>query len=276
MARALQVEELTTAHAFQVEEPTTARAFQVEEPITTHVLQAGTIQSLLGMTLRTTHIHPTRLLRVKGQAESQLLWCNVQNVRVETWMAKSAALQLVQPIGARFAAGGLTNQDVGAPPPLGFPHTMLNVERVKDNMWLAFIEKLFTNREIRTNVQTRYLRFKGYRTRAKATCATSLVFNCGKFWPGFGVATCSLKQCQVCGRACHTQKGFVEVATWGRQRMKNTCSLSVQILIKLGNAFVQPSFIHTRTFAEFMQIMNMVTLAKFVACYQYQRTIYPP
>ncbi len=28
-------------------------------------------------------------------------------------------------------------------------------------MWLAFIEKLFTNCEIETSVQTRYLRFKG-------------------------------------------------------------------------------------------------------------------
>jgi hypothetical protein len=28
-------------------------------------------------------------------------------------------------------------------------------------MRLAFIEKFFTNHEIRTNVQTRYLRFKG-------------------------------------------------------------------------------------------------------------------
>ncbi len=37
---------------------------------------------------------------------------------------------------------------------------MFNVERVKDNMQLAFIEKLLTNSAIRTNVQTRYLRFK--------------------------------------------------------------------------------------------------------------------
>jgi hypothetical protein len=43
----------------------------------------------------------------------------------------------------------------------GFPHTMLNVKRAKHNMWLAFIEKLFTNREIGTSVQTKYLRFKG-------------------------------------------------------------------------------------------------------------------
>jgi hypothetical protein len=46
-----------------------------------------------------------------------------------------------------------------APP--GFPHTMLSVKRVKHNMRLAFIEKLFINYEIRTSVQTKYLRFKG-------------------------------------------------------------------------------------------------------------------
>jgi len=38
---------------------------------------------------------------------------------------------------------------------------MLSVKRVKHNMQLAFIEKLFINREIGTNVQTRYLHFKG-------------------------------------------------------------------------------------------------------------------
>jgi len=33
---------------------------------------------------------------------------------------------------------------------------------------------------------------------------------------------------------------------------------------------------HTSTFAELMQIMNTVALAKFVACCQYQKTICPP
>jgi hypothetical protein len=37
-----------------------------------------------------------------------------------------------------------------APP--SFPHTMLNVKKVKHNMWLTFIEKFFTNREIGTGV----------------------------------------------------------------------------------------------------------------------------
>jgi hypothetical protein len=44
---------------------------------------------------------------------------------------------------------------------VSFPQTMLSVKKVKDNMQLAFIEKIFTNREIETNVQTRYLHFKG-------------------------------------------------------------------------------------------------------------------
>jgi hypothetical protein len=35
------------------------------------------------------------------------------------------------------------------------------ITMVKHDMWLDFIEKLFTNREIETSVQTRYLHFKG-------------------------------------------------------------------------------------------------------------------
>jgi hypothetical protein len=98
-------------------------------------------------------------------------------------------------------------------------------------------------------------------------------------------------------------------------RMKSTCSLCVQIHIhrKLGNVFVwlcllstlalsmsscrlrtwwpwsslwhaqkvkerfclALPLIHTNTLAELMQTMNTVALAKFVACCQYQKTIYP-
>jgi hypothetical protein len=61
----------------------------------------------------------------------------------------------------------LINQEAEAPPPLGFPHTMLSVKRVKDNMWLTFIEKLFTNHEIGTSVHTRYLHFKGMSYESK-------------------------------------------------------------------------------------------------------------
>ncbi len=97
----------------------------------TRALQAGTIELPLGTVPRSMHIHPPCLA------------------------------SLMQPVGGRSTTRGLINQEVGIPPPPGFPHTMLNVKRVKDNMRLAFIEKLFTNREIGTNVQTIYLRFKG-------------------------------------------------------------------------------------------------------------------
>jgi hypothetical protein len=33
---------------------------------------------------------------------------------------------------------------------------------------------------------------------------------------------------------------------------------------------------HTSTLTKLMQTTNMVALAKFVACYQYQKTICPP
>jgi hypothetical protein len=48
--------------------------------------------------------------------------------------------------------GGPINQEAGALPPPGFPHIMLNVKKVKDNMWLTFIENFFTNRKIKTNM----------------------------------------------------------------------------------------------------------------------------
>jgi hypothetical protein len=98
---------------------------------TTCALQAGTTELPLGIVLVSTHRHPTCLTR------------------------------LVQPVGGRSTTKGPINQEVGIPPPPGFPHTMLNVKRVKDNMQLAFIEKFFTNCEIRTSVQIRYLCFKG-------------------------------------------------------------------------------------------------------------------
>jgi hypothetical protein len=76
-------------------------------------------------------------------------------------MVELVVLQLMQLIGARSVVGGPTNQEAGAPPLPCFPHTMLSVKKVKDNMRHAFIEKLFTNHEIGTSVQTRYLHFKG-------------------------------------------------------------------------------------------------------------------
>jgi hypothetical protein len=120
VARALQVEELARAHALQV-----------EELVTAHVLQVGTIQPPLGTAPRTMHIHPTCPTRVRGSGKNQVLWCNVHYIQVGVRKAKLAALQVVQLIGTKSATKGSTNQKAGAPPPPGFPHTMLNVERWK-------------------------------------------------------------------------------------------------------------------------------------------------
>jgi hypothetical protein len=103
---------------------------------TTLTFQARMALLPLGTVPETMHIHPTRLAGVRGWVENQIPWCNAHNIRV----------------GA---------QEVWAPPPSSFPHTMLSEKMVKDNMQLAFIDKFFTNREIRTSVQTRYLCFKG-------------------------------------------------------------------------------------------------------------------
>jgi len=65
---------------------------------------------------------------------------------------------------------------------------MLSVEKEKGNMQLVFIEKLFTNRAIETNVQTKYLCFKGMSYESKSyLCDISCVqllkalawFQCG-------------------------------------------------------------------------------------------------
>jgi hypothetical protein len=85
----------------------------------------------------------------------------MHNVKMGVRMAKLATLQLMQPVDVRSTTWFQINQEARAPPPLGFPHTMLSVKKVKHNMQLAFIEKLFTNQEIGTCVWTRYLRFKG-------------------------------------------------------------------------------------------------------------------
>jgi hypothetical protein len=70
----------------------------------TRALQVGTTQPPLGTVFGSTHIHPTHLAR------------------------------LVQSAGGRSTTRGLINQEVVTPSPPGFPHTMLNVKRVKDNM----------------------------------------------------------------------------------------------------------------------------------------------
>ncbi len=106
----------------------------VLQPVVTHALQARIVQLPLETAPGAMHIHPTHLVQVRGWAESQMLWCNMHNVEMGVRMAKLATLQLVQPIDVKSTTGFPIQQEAGAPPPLGFPHTMLSVKRVKHNM----------------------------------------------------------------------------------------------------------------------------------------------
>jgi len=75
----------------------------------TRVLEAKTTQLLLGTVPGTTHIHSTHLTRVRGWAESQVLWCNARNTQVGAQMVKLAMLQLVRLVSARATTGGSIN-----------------------------------------------------------------------------------------------------------------------------------------------------------------------
>ncbi len=123
----------------------------------------------------------------------------------------------------------------------GFPHTMLNVKRVKHNMRLVFIEKFFTNREIGTSVQTKDLRFKGMSYESKNYLCD---ISCVQLRKALAQFRCGNSQLEVMlgvwKGVCHTLKGFVKVEIWGRSRMKNTCSLFVQVHKKSENTFVRP------------------------------------
>ncbi len=219
---------------------------------TTYAFQSGTAQSSLGTVLETTHIHPTCLAGVRGWAKSQVPWCNAPNVRV----------------GAHEAR---------APPPSGFPHTMLSVKRIKDNMRLAFIEKLFTNHEIGTSIQTRYLCFKGMSYESKNyLCDISYV----QLWKALARFQCGNTHLEVmlgAWKGVPYTKRLCRGYDLGKVEDEEHLLLAYPNTQKVKEHFCSAlPLTHTNTLVELMQITNMVALAKFVACCQYQRTICPP
>jgi hypothetical protein len=144
-------------------------------------------------------------------------------------------------------------------------------------MRLAFIEKLFTNREIGTSVQTRYLRFKGMSYESKSyLCDINYVQLrkvLARFW-------CGNSQLEVLLGAW---KGvpYIERFCWGYNLGKvkdeehlflvypNTQKIRERFCLAL-------PLTHSSTLVELMQTTNIVALAKFVACCQYQRKICLP
>ncbi len=148
---------------------------------------------------------------------------------------------------------------------------------MKDNMRLAFIEKLFTNREIRTNVQTRYLRFKGMSYESERYFCD---INCVQLWKTLARFRCGNTQLEA---VLSAWKGVPYV-----ERLCRGCDLGKVedeehlLLVCPNTQKVRERFCstvpltHMNILDELMQTMNTVTLPKFVACCQYQRTIYPP
>ncbi len=171
----------------------------------------------------------------------------------------------------------LKNQPQEVAPPLGFPDIMLSVENMKDNMRLAFIEKLLTNRAIGTSMQTRYLRFKGMSYKSENyLCDIKCVqlrkalawFQCGN--TQLEVVLGAWKGVPYVERLC---QGYDLGKVEDEKHLFFVCSNTQ----KVRECFCSTlPLTHTSTLVELMQITNTVALAKFVACFQYQRTICAP
>jgi hypothetical protein len=162
-----------------------------------------------------------------------------------------------------------------APP--GFPHTMLNVKRVKHNMQLAFIEELFTNREIGTGVQTRYLRFKGMSYESEGYLCD---ISCVQLWKALSQFRCGNSQLEVVLGAwkgvLYTER-LCQGCDLGKVEDEKHLLLVCPSTQKVKEHFCSTlSFIHINTFAELMQTTNTIALAKFMTCCLYQRIICPP
>ncbi len=144
-------------------------------------------------------------------------------------------------------------------------------------MWLAFIEKFFTNREIGTSVQTRYLRFKGMSYESKnylcdISCVQLRNF-LAWFWCGnqqLEVVLGAWKGVPYVERLC---RGYDLGKVKDEKHLLLVCPSTQKVKERFCSAL---SFTHISTLAELMQTTNMIALTKFVACCQYQRIICPP
>jgi hypothetical protein len=153
---------------------------------------------------------------------------------------------------------------------------MLSVKRVKNNMWLTFIEKFFTNRKIGTNVQIRYLRLKGMSYESESYLFdinyVQLRKALGRFQCGnmqFEVILGAWKDVPYAKRLCRG-------CDLGKVEDEKHLLLVYPNIQKLRERFCSAlPLTHTSILVELMQITNTDALAKFVSCYQYQRTICP-
>ncbi len=134
-------------------------------------------------------------------------------------------------------------------------------------MRLAFIEKLFTNHKIGTNVQTKYLRFKGMLYENESYLCDISCVHLRKALAQFQRGNTQLevvlgvwKGVPYAGRLCRG-------CDLGKVEDEEHLLLVYPNIQKVRECFcLALPHTHTSILAELMQTMNTVTLAKFVAC----------
>jgi hypothetical protein len=126
-------------------------------------------------------------------------------------------------------------------------------------------------------MQTRYLSFKGMSYKSESyLCDINYV----QLQKALAKCQCGNMQLEI---VLGAWKGvpYAERLCWGydlgkvedEKHLLLVCPNTQKVRERFCSAL---PFTHTNTLAKLMQTMNIVALAKFVACYQYQRTIYPP
>ncbi len=89
----------------------------------------------------------------------------------------------------------------------------------------------------------------------------------------FGLVSCFFKKILEIKRVFGLNFFFANIFRISRNLLAPCLSKYIE---SQGTLLFDPTLTHINTFAELMQTMNTVALAKFVACCQYQRIICPP
>jgi len=144
---------------------------------------------------------------------------------------------------------------------------MLNAKKVKDNIWLAFIENLFSNHEIGTSVQTRYLLFKGMSYESERYLCDINCVQLRKTLARFRCDNTQLEAVLGAWKDVPYVEKLCQGCNLGKVKDEEHLLLIYPNTQKIKERFCSTlPLTHTSTLAELMQTTNMVALAKFVAC----------
>jgi hypothetical protein len=133
-------------------------------------------------------------------------------------------------------------------------------------MRLTFIEELLTNRVIGTNVETRYLHFKGMSYKSESYLYDISCVQLRKVLARFRCGNTQLEVVLGAWKGVPYTKRFCRGYNLGKVKDEEHLLLVYPNKQKVRECFCSAlPFIHISTLVEFMQITNMVALAKFVS-----------